>query len=159
MKAIICIILFSFLTLTNFAQDWKLFPGKDTTKVELDLTPVKSIEKGEKEGKIVIKKDNRIDGLNEELGKPADGISVKIQGYRLQVVASSRKSSVDAERAKAVSYNNKLRTYVDYRQPNFRLRLGDFKTKLEAQKLQFELKDLFPSAIVVNDLINLPEIE
>lgn len=159
MKAIICIILFSFLTLVNYAQDWKLFPGKDSTKIELNLNPIKKIVIGEKEGKIVINKDDRIDELTEELGKPADGISVKIQGYRLQVVASSKKSLVDIERAKAVNYNNKVRTYVDYRQPNYRLRLGDFKTKLEAQKLQFELKDLFPSAIVVNDLINLPEIE
>lgn len=147
-------------------QDWKLYPGSnDSIHINSDslstakIDTVKEIKIADAPGKVKINKDSRIDKLSKELGTPNDGVSVKIHGYRLQLVASSNKTAIDGERAKFVGMRNDVPTYMDYRQPNFRLRAGNFRTKLEAQKLQWELKDIFPSAIVVNDMIELPKIK
>lgn len=161
MNKIIIIIPFLLVSTLFLAQtqsnDWKLYKNNDSTTVTIDT--VKELKKATTPGKVKINKDARIDKLSQQLGTPTDGISVKIHGYRLQVIASSSKEAIDGERSKVVGLRNDVPTYIDYRQPNFRLKVGDFRTKLEAQKLLNELKDIFPTAIVVNDMIELPKIE
>lgn len=169
MKNLIIACLTIFIGTVSFSQNanWRLFPSGDSTNavkdtgnqyVAMKFDTIKEVKVSDKPGKTNINKDARLDKVSKELGTPNDGVSVKIHGFRLQLVASSKKDAIDGERAKFVAIHNDVPTYMDYRQPNFRLRVGDFRTKLEAQKLQHELKDVFPSAIVVNDMIELPKI-
>ncbi len=166
MKNIYALIVFTIFANYVFSQtentNWKLYKGQDSVITDSLFTPIDTVNEikiAATPGKVKINKDSRIDKLSKDLGTPNDGISVKINGYRVQLIASSKKGSVDGERAKFVGIKNDIPTYVDYRQPNFRLRVGDFKTKLEAQKLQHEIKDIFPSAIIITDLIELTKIK
>lgn len=171
---IFCLIV----TGSTFAQeneDWRLFPAsknpnsviktdysllqKDTLKKEQTLKVITEITPSETQGEIKINKDSKIDDLVKELGTVKPGkANVQIDGYRLQIIASSNKDLVTGERSKFVATYPSIRPYMKYDQPNFRLRVGDFRTKLEAQKLQNDLKDVFPYAIVVKDKIELPKI-
>lgn len=49
--------------------------------------------------------------------------------------------------------------YRVFQTPNFKVRVGDFRTKVEATKFLLELKQDFPEAFIVEDKIKLPEIQ
>lgn len=167
MKKIFAISLLLFIYVNGSSQtsnDWKLFPSKDTVKNDSTVTTatvvdtIFEITPTDKPGKVTVSKDGRIDAVSTELATPNDGVSVKIRGYRVQIIASSKKATIDAERATFLALHPDMSTYIDYVQPNYKLKVGDFKTKLEAQKLQYDLRLSFPSALVINDLIELPKV-
>lgn len=166
MKKIFAIsfLLFIYINGNSQTNDWKLFPSKDTVQNDSTIIEANNIDTlydiipGDKPGILKVNKDPRIDDISKELSTPNDGISVKIRGYRVQIIASNKKSTIDAERAKFLAAYPDVNTYTDYVQPNYKLKVGDFKTKLEAQKLQYDLRLTFPSALVINDLIELPKI-
>lgn len=169
MKKLYIISLLLFIYVNGNSQtnnNWKLFPSKDSVKNDSTVTAqitsidtVKDIKPGGTPGTVNVNKDARIDAVSLQMATPQDGVSVKIKGYRLQIVASNKKATVDAERAKFLAIHPEINTYSDYIQPNHKLKVGDFKTKLEAQKLQHDLQLTFPSALVISDLIELPEIK
>lgn len=165
---ILALVCFSVNINAQIVSDWKLFPSKDSTKTTIQKDSIVNqtaadtiyeITPSDKPGTIKINKDDRIDAVSTELATPNDGVSVKIRGYRLQLIASNKKATVDEERIKFMAINPEVSTYTDYVQPNYKLKVGDFKTKLEAQKLQHDIRLTFPSALVVSDLIELPKIK
>ena len=48
--------------------------------------------------------------------------------------------------------------YITYVSPDFKVRIGNFRTKNEALKAVNEIKGQFPKAFVVPDLIELPKL-
>jgi hypothetical protein len=46
---------------------------------------------------------------------------------------------------------------MTYQQPNFKIRVGDFKTRLEALKFLKEVQGLYSTAFIVKDDVKLPE--
>ena len=46
----------------------------------------------------------------------------------------------------------KITSYVTYFEPNFRLRVGDFRTKLDAYRLP-EINAAYPGAFIIRDKI------
>lgn len=137
-------------------QNWKLYPSNTDTVLATDT--VYRIVKSNTPGRIKVVKDNRIDKVSQDIagGKTNKPI---IKGYRIQITSSSTKSLVDGERGRFMSTNSGVKTYVDYKAPNFRLRVGNFRTKLDAQKFQNEIKDQFPNTLVISDDIELPRLE
>ena len=45
--------------------------------------------------------------------------------------------------------------YLTYQQPNFRLKVGDFFSRIEAQQVLNQIADLIPNAQIVQDQINI----
>ena len=152
------LVLFS---IAGLAQDttngkWKLYPsGADTI---LPKDTIKGVVKGEKKGKVNVKKDERIDKVSEEMSG-GDANKPKIRGYRIQVVSSSTKSESDGARGRFVKLYPKHKTYINYKPPNYRLRVGNFRTKLDAEKFQNEIKELFPNTLIISDWIELPNLD
>lgn len=112
------------------------------------------------EGNIEVIKDNRIDALVEkqsEVIPPA--INPQIDGYRIQLFFDSDKSKLNAAKSKFISYYKTIDTYVTYNAPNFFLKVGDFRTRLEAEKIKSEIEAEFPTSFVVKEKINLPRLE
>jgi hypothetical protein len=58
------------------------------------------------------------------------------------------------EQARFKSIYPELTTYLSYTQPNYRVKVGDFRTRAEAQKLMTELRPVFPTLFIFNELIN-----
>ncbi len=107
----------------------------------------KVVEKGE----IRFIQDESIETFNEFLKNNPP----KHSGYRIQLVFGSRG---DVQKAKSKFYGRyDLPAYEDYLAPNFRLRVGDFMTKLQAEKMLSELKKSFPGAYIVKDKIEVPK--
>lgn len=85
-------------------------------------------------------------------------------GYRIQVYFSSSRQGRNEARARAREVALKYphyRTYISYVAPQWRLRIGDFKSKHEAQKALRKVRRSFPQylsdIILVTDNINVWE--
>jgi hypothetical protein len=48
--------------------------------------------------------------------------------------------------------------YIIYQQPNFKIRVGDFRTRLEAMKFLKELQLKYATAFIVRDDVKLPSL-
>jgi hypothetical protein len=111
-------------------------------------------------GNVTIVKDERIENIiksKSQIIPPAT--SPQISGYRVQLVFDSNKKIVDDARSKFVSSNTKIDTYILYNAPNFILKVGDFRTKIEADRLKDAMMRDFPTCFVVKEMINLPRID
>jgi hypothetical protein len=50
-----------------------------------------------------------------------------------------------------------IRTYISYTEPDYKVRAGDFRTRLEAEKLMQELRGKFTSLFIIPGKINPPK--
>ncbi|GAA4096293.1 SPOR domain-containing protein [Mucilaginibacter panaciglaebae] len=115
-------------------------------------------------GTVDVVKDPRIDTLAARrstlkvAGAPAAVYSTSGYGYRVQIYnGSSRKEAYNAQ-ARFVEEFLGTRTYISYTVPNYKVRVGDFRTRLEAEKLLQELKGKFTSLFIISGKINPPKI-
>jgi len=122
-------------------------------------------------GVVTIVKDPLIDSLIAKriqlnTAKPASGIpvsqpgpAVSSMGYRVQVFYGSDRRQVFNEQAKFNSLFPAHNTYITYKEPNYYLRVGDFRTRLEAQHFLNELRSIFPTLFIFREKINAPNLE
>ncbi len=109
---------------------------------------------------VEIIKDERIDGLVSAQSQIIPPSTVpQIVGYRLQLAFDSNKSVIDEARSRFASQFPKVDSYVEFTAPHFFLKVGDFRTQLEAEKVKAETAQQFPTGFVVKQLINLPRID
>ncbi|MGY0039919.1 SPOR domain-containing protein [Pedobacter sp. NJ-S-72] len=125
----------------------------------------------QKRGEVVIVKDPLVDSLIEKriaLNKKsapvattthrAGGAIVSQMGFRVQVFYGSDRRQTFNEQARFKSAYPKLNTYITYKVPNYYLRVGDFRTRLEAQRLMNELRSTFPTLFIFREKINAPRL-
>jgi hypothetical protein len=121
------------------------------------------ISSAQTRGKVEVVKDPLIDTLiarRPYLNKTVSGGGeTSSSGFRLQIYfGSSRQAAYDAQ-SKFVNEFPETPTYISYVEPNFKVQVGDFRTRLEAQKLESELTGMFSSFFIIPTKINLPKSE
>jgi hypothetical protein len=114
-------------------------------------------------GKVEVVKDPLVDTLiakRFEMSSAA-GVSSPIAsyGYRVQIFSGSNRKDAYSAQARLQSEYPELRTYIIYNEPNFKVRAGDFRTRLEAQKLMQELQSSFTSLFIIAEKINPPKTD
>ena len=80
-------------------------------------------------------------------------------GYRVQVFYGSDRKEVFNQQTRFRALYPRLMTYITYREPNYRLKVGDFRTRPEAQALLNELRAYFPTLFIFREQINAPDLE
>jgi hypothetical protein len=112
-------------------------------------------------GKVEVVKDPRIDTLiARRLSlKVSNPIAFSSSGYRVQVFSGSNRNEAYAAQAKIQSKYQGTRTYISYTVPDFKVRAGDFRTKLEAEKFKQELQSTFSGLFIIAEKINIPKAE
>lgn len=120
-------------------------------------------------GEVIVVKDPLIDSLiakRLELNKarptttnPASSAIVSSMGYRVQIYYGSDRREVFSKQAQFKSEYPKLNTYITYKEPNYYLRVGDYRTRLEAQKFLNELRPNYPTLFIFREKINAPILE
>jgi len=158
MKTVICILTLALSNLC-YTQDKTLsFPTNDTVKI-VDSIPQLNFENQEP-GKVTYKKSAELDEVNEFVGKHKDDLSkVRIDGFRVQIYFNESKTIALGQKANFISQHSEHKAYLDYMAPNYRVRVGNFRTKLEAEKLKQELLDKYPTCIIIKDQVELPTIK
>lgn len=111
-------------------------------------------------GKVTIVKDSRIDGLVSREGAiTPPAINPQIDGFRIQLFFDSEREAINDARGTFIAKYPRIDTYTTYNAPNFFLRAGDFRTRMEAEKVKEELSGLFPTSFIVEEKVNLPRLE
>ena len=111
-------------------------------------------------GTIDVIKDSRIDALVKEQGAIIPPATVpQITGYRIQLFFDTDKKAIDEARTKFITQYPKIDTYVIYNAPNYFLKVGNFRTRLEAEKVKVTVDRDFPTNYIVKELVNLPRID
>ena len=105
--------------------------------------------------KIPVKQDPRV---GEMLQKYRDSRTGKIKGYRVQIHFGAEKIKAKDVKSKFLTRFPDIRAYDIFETPYFKIRVGDFRTKLEAYKFMKQIQDDFPGAFIVQDDIELPPL-
>jgi hypothetical protein len=82
-----------------------------------------------------------------------------IKGYRIKIHFGADKNKSKEVRAKFILKFPQYKAYEKYDQPNFNIRVGDFRTKLDAYKALKEIQAEFPASFIVQDEIEMPELD
>jgi hypothetical protein len=84
-----------------------------------------------------------------------------IKGFRVQIYSGSNR--IDANKVKADFLDSYVdeKIYFDYKQPYYKVRVGDYRNKVEAQKMYqtLLLDPKFKGVLIVPDEINYPELK
>jgi hypothetical protein len=83
----------------------------------------------------------------------------RMEGYRIQLFFDQDREDVDEAHGEILKIDSESSTYIEYQAPNYNLLLGDFRSRLDAEKKRAELLSEFPEAIIVKDRIYLPKIK
>lgn len=122
--------------------------GQDATSTKSDTNSV------------VIHKDSRIDLLiqkqteiNEVTSRDARRIG---KGYRLLVINTNKRDEAVAAKTKMYTYFPELKSYLIYQSPFYKLKVGNFKERKEAEEYLQRLKKYFPQGVyIMSDTIEL----
>ena len=109
---------------------------------------------------VVIHKDARIDALikkqidiNEETTRDSRRTA---SGYRILVMNSNDRKKVFDAKARIYQLYPELKPYLLYQAPFYKLKVGNFKTKEEAEEYLTELSRDFPKGLfIVRDIIEV----
>ena len=113
------------------------------------------------EGKKEIVQDKRIDELVQKHIK-VNEIANTIPGFRINIFfQSGNNSKTNANQAKAafIAKYPEIDAYVVFDEPNFKVKVGDFRTRMEARGFVEKIKQDFPDAFVIKDNIFFPKID
>ncbi len=112
-----------------------------------------------KEGRDV-SRDERVDVLQDAHRKFNQ--QAGMNGFRVQIYTDSgNRSKLRTDRLKAdfdSRYPN-VPSYISYDEPYYRIRVGDFRTRLDALRFLNEVSSTYLSAIIVVDKINFPPLD
>jgi hypothetical protein len=105
----------------------------------------------------IVPKNSINDFLNEKLDSvySYNEKIVSADGYRILVYVGASSEDARAQRGYAFQVLPLDKSYTDWKQPNFKVKVGDFVDKLEAYYAYAKLIKVFPNAIVVPDKVNI----
>lgn len=130
---IIAFILFMFITVELSAQD------STGTYVNMNLSVQQSYE---------------VTDLLDEY-KAYNTKRDTRDGYRIQITYTDIRDDVYKSKGSMYKQFPELASYVEYEQPYFKLRIGDFKTRLNAAYYLQQVIVLYPGAFIVKDKIKV----
>ncbi len=112
-------------------------------------------------GNINIIQDPRLDTLLL-LHKDLNVKSPRIDGWRVNIFFetgnNSKKLAMEAKAGFVQKYPN-VPSYLVFQEPYYKIRVGDYRTQLEAEKFLKIIAAEYPNAFVVEDKINFPELD
>lgn len=117
---------------------------KDTTAPETAEVPVNSMNQP-----ISATKDVTA-ALDKKLAAIAQNAPTSAKGYRVSIYSGTSRdeASIIKKQAELISG---AQVYIQFKTPNFRVKVGDAINRLEASYLLGQLKADFPGAVVVPD--------
>ncbi|MCR5408733.1 MAG: hypothetical protein K6E61_06485 [Bacteroidales bacterium] len=151
MKRILVILALLTVSIAASAQlDSLTRASMDTTLVGRDIMSLVG-------GKVTVTQSSPVrSALNNYI---FSNTGKKIQGYRIRVFydnspqARTRSESVAAYVRSQYPENGVYRTFET---PNYKVTVGDFRSKEEALRIYMALKGIYPTAYIIKENINYP---
>ncbi len=112
-------------------------------------------------GNVKVIQDSRVDTLMEKYIM-VNEFDPNIEGFRIEIFfESGNQSKNKAIEAKSEFVNRfpEVPTYLTFQPPNYKVRVGDYRTKMEADKFLKEIESIYPFAFIVADKIAFPKLQ
>jgi len=154
LKNIFIVLLVSFLVQSVFGQS--ISYSKDAGNIFIKIQ-----EKQVNQGDILVFQDMRINELlynHVEQNKRKEGVD----GFRIRIFSDLGSTArIQSQNAKAKFFGlfPEIPIHREYVSPYYRVVVGDYRTKIDALKDFNRVKRYFPSAFIVPDKINYPNLE
>lgn len=149
----ISVVIFLFFIVNSIAFSQENVVTNDTLKQENIFTYFQNST--ENQGKVQINQSTEIESMvnkHIEIGEK----NQCFPGYRIRIFSDlgydARKDANNTKTAFMKLYPD-VPSYVVYDDPNFKVVVGNFREKSEALKFLMTMKEAFPSAFIVKDLI------
>ena len=147
MRFALLFLLLALESTSSFAQNENVFrPHDSLAPVAVADTPETALP-----GDVVFHADPKV----EELMRKYSAHKHSVRGYRVQIFLGDHKRAEETKRA-FLQKNPDLPIYQSWFAPNFRLRVGDLRTRLEAERLLRDLRVAYPGSYIVPDEIEMP---
>lgn len=134
MRRFFVLLLFAILFITTYSQD---------------------------EGNVQIIQDERIDTLLQrhiELNEQ----DPQIEGWRINIFFEagnySKRLAIEAK-SEFVNKFADIPCYLIFQEPYYKVRIGDYQTKMQAEEFLKKIEREYPNAFVVQDDINFPSLD
>lgn len=113
------------------------------------------------QGSVYVDKDSRIESLISKQ-RSLYGIDSSFSGYRIHIFMEIGNQALDHAKAVKAQFERAfpdIPIYLTYAEPYFRLRAGDFRNRVEAEKCLRRIKPKFKEAFVTADMIYRPKFD
>lgn len=87
-----------------------------------------------------------------------DAVQAKTFGYRIQIFSGSgpeAKQLALKQQSDFLKLYSEHSAYTNWDYPNWVVRLGDYRSHLEALEFHDEIKAIYPASFIVKDQINI----
>jgi hypothetical protein len=130
----------------------------------IGLVGLPSLVLAQTRGKVEVDKDPKVDSLigNYLVGggkTNTDEPASSSNGYRIQIFSGSDRKQAYNVQSKFQNKFPDTHTYLSYRDPNFKVKVGDFRSRIEAEKMVEEMKPAFGGLFILSEKINLPKLD
>ena len=113
------------------------------------------------DGNLKVFQDPRADTLMSKYIN-VNEIHPVIEGWRIEIFFEagnySKKLATEAKSG-FVEHYPEVPSYLIFQQPYYKVRVGDYRTKMDAEKFLREIENDYPQAFVVMDEINFPQLD
>ena len=102
--------------------------------------------------------ENGIDALIEKyehILKAKNGVD----GWRVQLKFKAKESEILKLKLKFIRLYPEIPVLLEYEEPYYRIRVGNFRSKLEALKIKHQIRKYFPNAYPVPEIINFSQLK
>lgn len=103
--------------------------------------------------------------VTKELNSVLDSIDILrnnitfVDGFTVQVYSGTSSEEAKIAKGKVFSILSDVKPVLNYDEPNFKVKVGKFYSRLEAQKTFAQLKKKLPNSIIIPERIYLNEID
>ena len=100
-------------------------------------------------------------GINVLVHKYENILKAKngVDGWRVQLLFKAKQKEIMQLKIDFINLYPKIPAYLEYNDPYYKIRVGDFRTKLEAIKIKHQISKHFPGAYPVPEIINFSKLK
>jgi len=97
----------------------------------------------------------------DQVNKLLDSLAIKnleatrIQGFRILIYSGNEHEEAIKAKKNAYVLFPKADVYMTYQVPSFKVRFGDFYSRLDAWTTLLKLQAQFPQAVITNEIVNI----
>jgi hypothetical protein len=112
-----------------------------------------NVEEKETPTGVIVHADPRLAVLEKKHRNVHLGVIRSGAGYRVQIYNGNDRVKATEIKVDFMRRFPGVRTYMTYVQPQFRVKIGDFRTRADALKMQEQLSTLYNASMIVPDII------
>ncbi len=113
-------------------------------------------------GSVEVIRDHRVDEIIKMHKVFNERRQDEIMGYRVQIYFDAGNNSLERAQTEARTYQMLYpddTAYISYREPYYKVRVGDFRTRLAAEGFLQQILGVYPNAFVIKDRVRLSAIK